>query len=318
MKTLVRIGTRGSQLALYQAEMAKTRLEMDFPQLNIEIVKIKTSGDMIRRGLDNPMETKRVFTKEIEEALLKNEIDMAVHSAKDLTVWMPEGLKIGGVFEREDARDCLVSKDHKKLSELPLGARIGTSALRRKTQLLRWSPEVIIEELHGNVDSRIRKIEEGFYDAIVLAYAGIKRLGLVNYVTEIFPEHQFYPAPGQGTVVIQSRIGDAEIDELLEPIHHKPSAIRLECERAFLRRLEGGCHLPCGISTELNGDVISLRGALFAVDSHEFSEEKLEGPADHPEDVGETLAELILQNGGQKILDDIKKMQEKKHDPHKK
>lgn len=318
MKNTVRIGTRGSQLALYQAEMAKTRLEMDFPFLKIEIIKIKTSGDMIRRGLDNPMETKRVFTKEIEEALLKNEVDIAVHSAKDLTVWMPEGLKIGGVFEREDARDCLVSKDHKKLSELPLGARIGTSALRRKTQLLRWSPEVIIEELHGNVDSRIRKIEEGLYDAIVLAYAGIKRLGLVNYVTEIFPEHQFYPAPGQGTVVIQSRVGDKEVDEILEPIHHKPSAIRLECERAFLRKLEGGCHLPCGISTQLQDGTLFLKGALFAVDSHEFVEESLEGPASHPEDVGETLGDLILKKGGQQILDHIKELQEKKHDPHKK
>ncbi len=319
MKTSIRIGTRGSQLALYQAEMTRTRIEREFPQLKAEIIKIKTSGDMVRRGLDDPMETKRIFTKEIEEALLRNQIDIAVHSAKDLTVWMPEGLKIGGVFEREDARDCLVSKDHKKLSELPLGARIGTSALRRKMQLLRWSPEVIVEELHGNVDSRIRKIEEGVYDAIVLAYAGIKRLGLVNYVTEIFPEHEFFPAPGQGAVVIQSRVGDTETDEVLEPIHHKPTAIRLECERAFLRKLEGGCHLPCGISTELNDGVLSLHGALFAIDSHEWVEETLKGPADHPEDVGETLGDLILRKGGQEILDRIKKItREKKHEPHEK
>lgn len=316
MKTNLKIGTRGSQLALYQAEMAKTRLELEFPQLSVEIVKIKTSGDMVRRGLDNPLETKRIFTKEIEEALLSHQVDIAVHSAKDLTVWMPEGLKIGGVFEREDPRDCLVSKDHKKLSELPLGARIGTSALRRKTQLLRWSPEVIVEELHGNVDSRIRKIEEGMYDAIVLAYAGIKRLGLVNYVTEIFPEHEFLPAPGQGAVVIQSRIGDADIDEILEPIHHKPTAVRLDCERAFLRRLEGGCHLPCGISSELKDGVLHLKGALFAVDSHDWVEETLQGPADHPEDVGETLGDLILQKGGRAILNHIKEISQSKKSTH--
>lgn len=307
MKTSIRIGTRGSQLALYQAEVVKVRLEREFPLLSAEIVKIKTSGDMVRRGVTDPMETKRIFTKEIEEALLSGQVQMAVHSAKDLSVRMPEGLKIGAVLEREDPRDCLVSKDHKKMSELPLGARIGTSALRRKMQLLRWSPELIIEELHGNVDSRIKKIESGEYDAIVLAYAGIKRLGLVNYVTEIFPEETFYPAPGQGAIVIQSKRGDFETEEMLEPIHHKPSAIRLECERAFLRRLEGGCQLPCGISTVLKEDVLYLKGALFALESHEWVEESLEGPADHPEDVGETLADLILQGGGQEILDKIKK-----------
>lgn len=318
MRTSIKIGTRGSQLALYQAQVVKIRLEREFPQIFCEVVKIKTSGDMVRRGLDDPMETKRIFTKEIEEALLDKSVDIAVHSAKDLTVFMPGGLKIGAVLEREDPRDCLLSKDHKKIAELPLGARIGTSALRRKMQLLRWSPELIVEELHGNVDSRIKKMEEGLYDAIVLAYAGVKRLGLANFVTEIFPEDKFYPAPGQGTIVIQSRLGDKDIDEMLEAIHHKPSAIRLECERAFLRKLEGGCQLPCGISTHLKDEVLSLRGALFAVESHEFIEEVLEGPADHPEDVGETLAELILKKGGQKILDDIRKIHEKKHESPKK
>jgi hydroxymethylbilane synthase len=318
MKTSIRIGTRGSQLALYQAEVVKIRLEREFPLLIAEIVKIKTSGDMVRRGLADPMETKRIFTKEIEEALLKNEVDIAVHSAKDLSVHMPQGLKIGAVLEREDARDCLVSKDHKKVSELPLGARIGTSSLRRKMQLLRWSPELIIEEVHGNVDSRIRKIEEGEYDAIVLALAGIKRLGLVNYVSEIFPEESFYPAPGQGTIVIQSRIGDADLDEDLHAIHHKPSAIRLQCERAFLKKLEGGCQLPCGISSSLKDGILYLKGALFALESHEFVEEVLEGPADHPEDVGETLAELILKKGGQEILDKIRKDSQDKHPHHEK
>lgn len=313
MKAAIRIGTRGSALAVYQAEFVKARILREFPMETVEIIKIKTSGDMVRRGsMTDPAETKRIFTKEIEEALLNKEVDIAVHSAKDLTVWLPEGLKIGAVLEREDPRDCLVSKDHVKLAQLPLGARIGTSALRRKMQLLRWSPELIIEELHGNVDSRIKKIEEGSYDAVVLAYAGIKRLGLTQYVTEIFSEEKFYPAPGQGSIVVQCRIGDKEVEEALLPLHHKPSEIRLECERAFLRKLEGGCNLPCGISTSLEKGKILMRGALFAVDSHEVAETYLDASEEFPEKAGEVLAEIILQNGGQKILDEIKLHHDKK------
>lgn len=308
MKSSIRIGTRGSQLALYQAELVKTLIERDFSSIPVEIVKIKTSGDMVRRGsMRDPLESKRIFTKEIEEALLQNEVDIAVHSAKDLTVWLPEGLKIGAVLEREDPRDCLVSRDHKKFSQLPMGARIGTSALRRKCQLLRWNPELIIEELHGNVDTRIRKLEEGDHDAIVLAYAGVKRLGLDNYVTEIFPEEQFYPAPGQGTIVVQSRSGDIDTDEILGPMNHKPSAICLESERAFLRKLEGGCNLPCGIGSALNEDKLFLKGALFALDKHEWAEAEWEGAADNPQKAGEALADLMLKNGGQEILDAIKR-----------
>lgn len=316
MKTSIRIGTRGSNLAIYQAEVVKTKLEREFPLLRAEIIKIKTSGDMVRRGLNNPLETKRVFTKEIEEALLAGEIDIAVHSAKDLTVFLPASLKIGAVLEREDARDCLISKDHKKISELPLGARIGTSALRRKMQLLRLNPELLVEEVHGNVDSRIKKIEDGQYDALVLAYAGIKRLGLANYVTELFPEETFYPAPGQGAIVIESKEGDSETDELLHTIHHGPSALRLRCERAFLRKLEGGCQLPCGITTTLADGVLKIAGALFATEGHEWVEERLEGPADYPEDVGETLADFILKKGGDVILEQIKK--NARHDAHPK
>ncbi len=314
MKNNIRIGTRGSQLALYQAELVKGMIEKDFPLVSVEIIKIKTSGDMVRRGGMSPLETKRIYTREIEEALLSNEIDLAVHSAKDMAVIFPEGLKIGAVLQREDPRDCLVSQEKKKISELQMGARIGTSSLRRKMQLLRWNPELAIEEIHGNVDTRVRKLESGEYDGLVLAYAGLKRLGLVNHVAEIFPEDRFYPAPGQGTIVVQSRISDLEINEILQPIHDGPSAVRLECERAFLARLEGGCQLPCGITTRIEEDVLKTAGALFAIDSHEWAEEKLEGPADSPADVGETLADLILKKGGREILEKIRHdSNEKKH-----
>ncbi len=307
MKSTLRIGTRGSQLALYQAELVKAKILQDFPLVHVEIMIIKTSGDMIRHAEPAPFETKRIYTREIEEALLKKGVDLAVHSAKDMAVTLPEGLKIGAVLEREDPRDCLVSQDGKKISELPLGARVGTSSLRRKMQLLRWNPELIIEEIRGNVDTRVRKLSEGVCDAVVLAYAGVKRLGLAQYVTEIFPEDQFFPAPGQGAIVAQSRIGDSETDEILAPLNHHESARRLECERAFLRTLEGGCQLPCGITTSIDHEIIKAAGALFAVGGHERVEGSCDGPAHEPASVGQKLANLILDQGGREILEKIRR-----------
>ncbi len=306
MKSSIRIGTRGSQLALYQAEMVKTQLQLELPMISVEILKIKTSGDMIRRGGTAPFDTKRIYTREIEDALLNGEVDLAVHSAKDMSVHMPAGLKIGAVLEREDPRDCLISKDHKKLSELPLGSRIGTSSLRRKMQLLRRSPEVIVQEIHGNVDSRIRKLESGECDAIVLAYAGIKRLGLTHLVTEIFSEEHFYPSPGQGIIAVQSRENDSEVDAILEPIHCKNSAKRLICERAFLRRLEGGCQLPCGIATHLEGAFLKAWGALFSTDEDHAVEKTWGGVSENPEQAGIELADSILADGGRQILEKIR------------
>ncbi len=306
MKSLLRIGTRGSQLALYQAELVKTHLTQELPLVSVEIVKIKTGGDMIRHGGTGPFDTKRIYTREIEDALLRGDVDIAVHSAKDMSVNFPEGLTIGAVLEREDARDCLISKDKKKLSELPLGARIGTSSLRRKMQLLRHSPEVLVEEVHGNVDSRIKKIENGEYDALVLAAAGVKRLGLTHYIAEMFEEEHFFPSPGQGIIAVQMRSGDKETAEILHPIHHALTGRLLECERAFLRKLEGGCQLPCGISTMPAGGFLEVSGILFATQGHEWVEEKFEGPESQPEAVGLGLAERILANGGREILEKIR------------
>ena len=306
MKSTIRIGTRGSALAFYQAELVKAKMARDFPLVTVECVKIKTSGDMIRRGGINPLETKRIYTREIEEALLAGEVDIAVHSAKDLAANLPEGLAIGAVLEREDPRDCLINREGKKIPELALGARIGTSSLRRKMQLLRMSPELVIEEVHGNVDTRIRKVEQGDFDAVVLAYAGVKRLGLVNCVSEIFPEDQFYPAPGQGAIVVESRAGDKEIEEVLEPLNHTVTAKRLECERAFLKRLEGGCQLPCGISTVLEEGRLKAKGVLLDLEGSRWAEGQVEVSAEFPPVGGNSLAELILKNGGQEILERIR------------
>ncbi len=307
MKPTVRIGTRGSQLALYQAELVKVLLEREFRMVTVEVIKIKTSGDMIRRGGTSPLETKRIYTREIEDALLKDEVDIAVHSAKDMAAVLPEGLKIGAVLEREDSRDCLVSRDHKKLVELGIGARIGTSSLRRRQQLLRLHSELIVEEVHGNVDTRVRKIDEGDYDAMVLAHAGIIRLGLGHLVAEIFAEERFYPAPGQGIIALQARLHDPDLDEMLVPLNHKHSAQRLDCERAFLRRLEGGCQLPCGIRTSIEDHKIRAAGALFAIEGHEMAEASHTGDASAAAQTGTELAEKILDAGGAKILKSIRK-----------
>ena len=311
MKTKIKIGTRGSQLALYQAEFVKDRILAHFPMLDVSLAVIKTSGDMIRRGSFDPFITKRIFTKEIEDALIAGEVDLGVHSAKDMSVDLPDSLEISTVMEREDPRDCLISKEKQKISELPLGARIGTSSIRRKLQLLRWNDHLTIEDVRGNVDTRIKKIEEGMVDAIVLAHAGVKRLGLGNYVSEIFPGDTFYPSPCQGIIALENRKDDTELKEILRDINHSESFTQLECERAFLKRLEGGCQLPCGITTELQKDKLKIAGALFAIESRNWVETSFEGSLKNPQEAGFQLAEMILDQGGKEILNEIKKSREK-------
>lgn len=309
MKLEFRIGTRGSKLALYQAELVKAKLEQNFHLVRFELVRIKTSGDMIRRQSPDPFLTKRVYTQEIEEALERKEIDLAVHSAKDLAVNLPAGLTLGAVLEREDARDCLVSREGKKLSELPLGARVGTSSLRRKLQLHRFHQEIHIEDIRGNVDTRLKKLEEGVVDALCLAYAGLKRLGLTTAVTEVFDSTRFYPAPGQGAIVVECRSGDRETEELLGPLNHPDSAFMVFCERAFLRRLEGGCQLPCGITSHIEGGgrKMTAAGILFSMDGTRFVESRLEAAAQNAEAVGLRLAGEILEKGGAKIIHEMKR-----------
>lgn len=306
---MFRIGTRGSKLALYQSEFVKAKLEKNFPLLQFELVRIKTSGDMIRRANPHPFLTKRIYTQEIEDALERKEIDLAVHSAKDLAVNLPEGLKVGAVLEREDPRDCLISREGKKLAELPMGARIGTSSIRRRLQLLRLRSELVVEEIRGNVDTRIRKLEEGMVDALVLAYAGLRRLGLTNAVTEVFSEDRFYPAPCQGAIVVECRKDNAEIETMLVPLNHSQSAFRVACERSFLRRLEGGCQLPCGISThiEAEGKKLVASGILFSLDGTQSAQARIEAALENPEAIGLRLAEEVLAQGGEKIIHEMRR-----------
>ncbi len=307
MKNGFRIGTRGSPLALWQAESVKTAVLRFFPELSPEIVTIKTGGDVPDRAKGEALETKRIFTREIEEALLAGEVDAAVHSAKDLAACLPEGLEIAAVTEREDPRDCLVSAGGQPLAALPRGAVIGTGSFRRKMQLLRRNAELRIEEMHGNVQTRLRKMREGRCAAVVLALAGIRRLGLEAQVSEIFGEDVFYPAPGQGIVAVQARAGDARTREILGKIEHAETRVRYECERAFLIRLEGGCQVPCGITTNLCGQRLSAAGGVFALDEIRWAEDKTEGDAAQAAAIGEALAEKILAAGGKSILEKIRK-----------
>lgn len=305
MRSPVKIGTRGSALAFYQAELVRSRLNNLFPLIEFELVKIHTKGDMIRRGALSTI-GRGVFTREIEEALSKGVIDLAVHSAKDLTTELPAGLLIGAYLEREDPRDCLVARDHLTLGQLPRGARVGTSSPRRKVQLLRLREDLVVCEMRGNVDTRIKKIEEGELDATALAYAGLKRLGCENTVTEIFDEKKFLPQPGQGAIAVEIRAGDPEVNALMESLNHGPTWTRMEAERAFLGRLQGGCQIPTGITSEIAGRELHLTGALFSLDGAQVIWEQISGPTEQCVRTGQALADRILAAGGEKILEEIR------------
>lgn len=302
MTRKLKIGTRGSPLALYQAELVKAQLLRQDPSQTVEIIKIKTSGDTADRTASGQPLTKRIFTKEIEESLLAGTVDLAVHSAKDMSAVLPDGLAVGAALKREDLRDCLISKTGQKLKELKDGSSIGTGSLRRRMQLLKIRPQVNVLDLHGNVGTRLRKLDEGSYDGIVLAYAGMKRLGLSDRVTEIFSEDLFLPAPGQGIIAVEIREGDLELQELLKPLHHEESGIQLDCERGFLKGLGGGCQLPCGMHTRLENGKLTARGILFHP-AEGFAVEALqEGTPQKAGECGEALAAHILASGGNEIL----------------
>ena len=301
MRSSIKIGTRGSKLALYQAEVVRSKLKASFPLLEFEFVKIHTKGDMIRRGAISSIGP-GIFTREIEEALLANEIDIAVHSAKDLATELPGGLEIGAVLTREDPRDCLVARQGNTLEELKRGAKIGTSSLRRKAQLKKMRPDLEICELRGNVDTRLKKVEEGNYDGIVIAYAGLKRLGLSNVVTQIFEEDRFLPQAGQGALAVETRKGDSEIREFVKSLNHEPTFVRVLAERSFLGRLEGGCQVPAGVCSKIESNVLTLKGAIFSLEGDRNVTDAVSGSVSEGEKIGVNLAQKLLDAGGSEIL----------------
>jgi hydroxymethylbilane synthase len=296
------LGTRGSQLALRQSEWVKSRLETLAPHVRVTIRRIQTSGDKI---LDVPLAKiggKGLFVKEIEEALLNGEIDLAVHSMKDVPTQLPKGVAILCIPAREDARDALISRDSLSLKDLPQGAKIGTSSLRRQAQLLRYRLDFRIEMLRGNLDTRLRKVREGTYDAIVLAAAGLRRLAWSDRVTEYLPTSVSLPAIGQGALGIEGREEDTFLRELVVRLDDPPTRTAVLAERALLHRLEGGCQVPIAAHATLAVGNVTLDGLIASVDGREVIRDRLEGSAEDPERVGRDLAERLLAQGGDKIL----------------
>ncbi|ACN99692.1 hydroxymethylbilane synthase [Sulfurihydrogenibium azorense] len=303
----VRIGTRKSQLALWQANYIANLINQ-IHGVEVELVKITTSGDKI---LDVPLAKiggKGLFVKEIEDAMLKGEIDIAVHSLKDVPTQLPEGLDIIAITEREDPRDAFLSTKYKSLKDLPAGAVVGTSSLRRKSQIMKMRDDLIINDLRGNVDTRIRKLEEGQYDAIILAYAGLKRLGLDSKASYIFSPQEMIPAVCQGFLGIEARVDDERIKKILEPINNQESFIRATAERSFLKTLEGGCQVPLGAYCEIKDDFIHITGFIADLEGKTFIKESLSEKLtniNQAKELGQRLANILLKRGGKDILTKI-------------
>ncbi len=293
---VLRVGTRGSALARAQTGQVIARLKEQWPGLEVEMVVITTKGDLT---LDTPLHQvggKGLFVKEIEEALLAGEIDLAVHSAKDVPAELPAGLGLVAHPRRADPRDALISREGLALERLPRGARVGSSSLRRVFQLRHLRPDLQVEPLRGNVDTRLRRLEEGRFDAIVLAAAGLGRLGLADRVTEYLDPEVFIPAVGQGALALEARCDDARTRELAAAIDDEETALALAAERAFLAGIEGGCQVPAGAHARLMGDRLVLSGFLASPDGAFFARDRVEGPSGREEAVrlGNALAERLL------------------------
>ncbi|WP_020207677.1 hydroxymethylbilane synthase [Gilvimarinus chinensis] len=298
----VRIATRKSLLALWQAEYVKAELEKHHPGLVVELVPLTSRGDKI---LDVPLAKvggKGLFVKELEQAMLAGEADIAVHSMKDVPMEFPEGLGLAVICEREDPRDAFVSNTFKTLEELPAGSVVGTSSLRRQCQVLASRPDLSVKFLRGNVQTRLRKLDDGEFDAIILASAGLIRLELEPRITSYMAPELSLPAGGQGAVGIECRTDDVELQQLLAPLHHAPTAVCVEAERAMNRRLEGGCQVPIACYAVRENDQLWLRGLVGAVDGSTILFEEDRGPEGSAEAMGIAMAERLLAAGADKIL----------------
>ena len=303
--TTIKIGTRGSALALVQANWVKDKLSKQFPDLTIELEIIQTKGDKI---LDVPLANvggKGLFVKEIEEAVLDGRAHLAVHSIKDVPAEFPEGLGIVAVAEREDFRDVLVSRDGLKLDELPSGARIGTSSLRRRAQLLNRRPDLKIESIRGNVETRLSKIVTENLDGVILAAAGLNRLGLAHKITQHLEPGVMLPAIGQGALGLETRMDDKVVLDIISFLDHRDTAVCVKAERAFLERLEGGCHVPIAALGVLKKDRLQLTGLVADPDGRKCLRDRLEAEPEEAEELGKSLAEELLDRGADEILSSI-------------
>lgn len=301
-RSAIVLGTRGSKLAVQQSEWVQARLKELAPEVAVTLRRIHTSGDKI---LDVPLAKiggKGLFVKEIEEALLAGEIDLAVHSMKDVPTQLPQGLAILCVPQRDDPRDALISRTGSVFKDLPRGAKVGTSSLRRQAQFLHARPDLKIEMLRGNLDTRLRKLREGQYDAIVLAAAGLRRLGWTHEITEYLDPHISLPAIGQGALGIEGRHDDGFIRSLLGRLEDASTRVAVLAERALLDRLQGGCQVPIAAYATVKGAHVHLEGLVASVDGKDMIRDAVEGATEQAGELGRQLAERLLARGGDKIL----------------
>ncbi|WP_439828004.1 hydroxymethylbilane synthase [Aeromonas enteropelogenes] len=301
----LKIATRKSPLALWQANFVKDRLEALYPELRVELVPMSTQGDKI---LDTPLAKvggKGLFVKELETAMLEGRADIAVHSMKDVPVEFPEGLGLHTICEREDPRDAFVSNRFQAIDELPQGAVVGTSSLRRQCQLRAARPDLVIRDLRGNVNTRLAKLDAGEYDAIILAAAGLKRLEMDHRITAFIEPEQSLPANGQGAVGIECRLNDHELHALLAPLEHSETRARVLTERAMNRALQGGCQVPIGAYALVEGEQIWLRGLVGSPDGTRVIRDEIHGAVSDGEALGEQLAQRLLAAGADVILAEV-------------
>jgi hydroxymethylbilane synthase len=303
----VRIGTRGSKLALWQAQHVAERLRPLAGPRSVELVLIETEGDRVRDRALSQIGGDGVFTKEIQSALLDRRVDVAVHSLKDLPTLPVAGLMLGGVPSRGPVGDVLISRRHKRFDALPAGATVATSSLRRRSQLLHRRPDLEAQDLRGNVETRIRKLDELGLDAIILAEAGLKRLGLEGNIIEVLDRSWMVPAIGQGALGLECRLDDETTLALLAPLNDEPTRSAVLAERAFLRGLGGGCLVPIGALGVVNGDTIHLRGCVLSIDGRRRIESEITGSARDAEVVGQQLAEALLHQGARELLPTAKR-----------
>lgn len=304
MKTL-RIGTRKSALALWQAEHVRAQLLQRDPALSVELVKITTEGDRI---LDRPLATaggKGLFIKELEQALFDKRVDLAVHSMKDLTVSLPDGLHIAAILERADPRDAFVSNRYQRLADLPAGARIGSSSMRRQCQVRANYPSYEIVTLRGNVNTRLAKLDAGEFDALILAAAGLERLGMRERIREALDPALSLPAVAQGAICIECRVDDAVTNAALRALDHAATRTCVTAERSLNAHLDGGCQLPIAALAELKGNTIHLRGLVGSPDGDKIIRSESSGPANAPEALGQQVAEALLARGAGAIIDAV-------------
>ena len=304
-KRTIVIATRKSDLAMWQAKYVQTKLLEHHSHIEVELLPMSTQGDRI---LDTPLAKiggKGLFIKELEVAMQNGEADIAVHSMKDVPVAFPDGFGLHAICERENPFDAFVSNNYKSLEELPLGAVVGTSSLRRQCQIRAYRSDLVINDLRGNVNTRLAKLDEGNYDAIILASAGLIRLGMQDRIAQEIGTGESLPAVGQGAVGIECRNDDAELIELLQALNHAPTAARVHAERAMNAKLEGGCQVPIGSYAVIENDELSLRGLVGTVDGSKILKASAEGKISDAKQIGEDVADQLLAQGAKDILDEL-------------